>query len=84
MVRNGLSLLKTGGLIIIQVPIETKSQYEAHTRKKHLTYFKSFDSFKTDFLKHHKNVKTITLDIASNLGIETAGMKDIFYIGKKL
>jgi len=82
MFRNGISLLKQGGVIIIQVPIETKSQYEAHARKKHLTYFPSLNSFKIDFLKSIKGVETVLVDMASNLGIETAGLKDIFYIGR--
>jgi len=84
MFKNGVSLLKKGGVIIIQVPIETKSQYEAHKRKKHLTYFPSFNFFKDNFLKSQKGVETVVLDMASTLGIETAGLKDIFYIGKKL
>lgn len=84
MFGNALSLLKEGGIIVVQVPIERKGQFELHTRKKHLTYFPTFKSFALSFLSYHKEeVETVQIDMASNLGIDTAGEKDIFYIGKK-
>ena len=83
MFRNAVSCLNLNGIIVVQVPIETKSQFEAHQRAKHLTYFKSLNNFRTDFLNGHLEVETIMCDMASNFGIDTAGMKDIFYIGQK-